>query len=95
MRPHAERNHSRLIGNRRLNDIDIRQLVQGNVLGMYLFGYGNFVSSNGIIGVNFSRHFAAVGGYQLGSRLHVNGTHDHLGLRITQKGAIAGLQVSY
>jgi hypothetical protein len=69
--------------------------IQGNVLGMYLFGYGNFVSSNGIIGVNFSRHFAAVGGYQLGSRLHVNGTHDHLGLRITQKGAIAGLQVSY
>lgn len=69
--------------------------VQGNVLGMYLFGYGNFVSTSGALGVNFSRHFAAVGGYQLGSRLEVNGTHDHIGLRLTQKGAIAGLETSF
>jgi hypothetical protein len=69
--------------------------VQGNVLGMYLFGYGNFVSSNGSFGVNFSRHFAAVAGYQLGSRLEVNGSKDRIALRLTQKGAVVGLQTSF
>jgi hypothetical protein len=69
--------------------------VQGNVLGMYLFGYGNFVSSNGSFGINFSKHFAAVAGYQLGSRLEVNGTSDRIGLRFTQKGVVVGLETSF
>ena len=34
---------------------------------MYLFGYGNFVSTVGSVGLNLSKHFAVVGGYQLGS----------------------------
>jgi hypothetical protein len=72
-----------------------RVFVQGNVLGMYLFGYGNFVSSNGSLGVTLTKHFAAVAGYQLGSRLEVNGTNDRIGIRLTQKGAVAGIQTSF
>jgi hypothetical protein len=62
---------------------------------MYLFGYGNFVSSTGAIGVKLSKHFAATGGYQLGSHLVVNGSEDRIGLRFTQKGAVVGLQTSF
>jgi hypothetical protein len=72
-----------------------RVFVAGNVLGMYLFGYGNFVSTVGDVGVNLSKHFAVIGGYQLGSHLVVNNTNDRIGLRFTQKGAIAGLEASF
>ena len=34
-------------------------------------------------------------GYQLGSHLVVNNTHDRLGVRLVQKGAIVGLQTSF
>ena len=57
---------------------------------MYFFGYGNFVSSAGDVGVTISKHFAVLAGYQLGSRLVVKGTIDRLGLRLVQKGAILG-----
>jgi hypothetical protein len=42
----------------------------------------------GDVGWTISKHFAAIGGYQLGSHLVVNGTHDRLGLLLVQKGAI-------
>jgi hypothetical protein len=48
--------------------------VDGNVKGMYFFGYGNFVSTAATVGFNFSRHIGAVGGYQLGSHLAIHGT---------------------
>lgn len=69
--------------------------VHANVLGMYLFGYGNFVSSEGDLGFSFSRHFAAVAGYQLASHLQVNNASDRIGLRFTQKGALVGLETSF
>lgn len=72
-----------------------RVFVDGNVLGMYLFGYGNFVSTVGQVGVNFSKHFAVIGGYQLGSHLIVNNTNDRIGLRFIQKGALVGLETSF
>jgi hypothetical protein len=74
-----------------------RLFVQGNVLGMYLFGYGNFVSTVGNVGVNLSKHFAVLAGYQLGSHLVVNNnsTNDRVGLRLVQKGAIVGLETSF
>jgi len=72
-----------------------RVFVDGNVLGMYLFGYGNFVSSVGRVGISFSRHFAGVAGYQLGTHLIVNNTVDRVGIRLTQKGAIVGLEASF
>jgi hypothetical protein len=69
--------------------------VDANVLGMYFFGYGNFVSSAGDVGWTISKHFAVLGGYQLGSHLVVNGTHDRIGLQLVQKGAVAGVQASF
>jgi len=74
-----------------------RVFVEGNVLGMYLFGYGNFVSTVGTVGVTLSKHFAVLGGYQLGSHLVVNNnsSNDRVGLRLTQKGAIVGLETSF
>jgi hypothetical protein len=72
-----------------------RVFVDGNVLGMYLFGYGNFVSTTVDVGVNLSRHFAILAGYQLGSHLVVNNAHDRVGLRLIQKGAVVGLQTSF
>ncbi len=72
-----------------------RVFVQGNVLGMYLFGYGNFVSTNGNIGVTLSKHFSVLGGYQLASHLVVNDTHDRIGLRFVQRGAVLGLETSF
>jgi hypothetical protein len=74
-----------------------RLFVDGNVLGMYLFGYGNFVSTVGNVGLNLSKHFAVIGGYQLGSHLVVNNnsSNDRVGLRLIQKGAIVGLETSF
>lgn len=72
-----------------------RLFVQGNVLGMYLFGYGNFVSTIGNVGFTLSKHFAILAGYQLGQHLVVNNTHDRVGLRLTQKGAVVGLETSF
>jgi hypothetical protein len=72
-----------------------RVFIDGSVLGMYLFGYGNFVSATGDVGVTLSKHFAVLAGYQLGSHLVVNNSLDRIGLRLVQKGAIVGLQASF
>ena len=73
-----------------------RVFVEGNVLGMYLFGYGNFVSTADTIGVTVSKHLSLNAGYQLGSRLVVNNKNsDRIGLRLTQKGAIVGIEASF
>jgi hypothetical protein len=74
-----------------------RVFVQGNVLGMYLFGYGNFVSTVGSVGITLSKHFAVLAGYQLGSHLVVNNnsSSNRVGLRLVQKGAIVGLETSF
>jgi len=72
-----------------------RVFVEGNVYGMYLFGYGNFVSSAGDIGVTLTKHLSANAGYTLGTRLNVNGTSNRIGLDLTQKGPIVGLQFSF
>jgi hypothetical protein len=74
-----------------------RLFVQGNVLGMYLFVYGNFVSTVGNVGFSFSKHFAVLAGYQLGSHLVVNNnsSSNRVGLRLVQKGAIVGLETSF
>jgi hypothetical protein len=74
-----------------------RFFVEGNVYGMYLFGYGNFVSTTDDIGVTLTKHISANAGYQLGSRLVVNNSSssDRIGLRLTQSGAIVGLEFSF
>jgi hypothetical protein len=69
--------------------------IQGNLFGMYLFGYGNFVSSSGSLGVNLNKHLAVIGGYELATHLEVNNASDRIGFHFTQKGAIAGLEASF
>jgi hypothetical protein len=72
-----------------------RLFVDGNVKGMYFFGYGNFVSTAGKVGFNFGRHVSAIGGYQLGSHLAIHGTSSRLDVRQTQKGPTAGLEFNF
>jgi hypothetical protein len=72
-----------------------RVYVDGNVMGMYLFGYGNFVSSIGKVGITLTKHFSVGAGYQLGSHLTVNTASDRVGLQLNQKGPIAGLEASF
>jgi hypothetical protein len=72
-----------------------RVFIDGNVYGMYFFGYGNFVSSAGDIGVTLTKHITANAGYALGTRFDVKGTSDRIGLNLTQKGPLVGLQFSF
>jgi hypothetical protein len=72
-----------------------RFFVTANVLGMYFFGYGNFVSSQGTVGLKLTKNLALRGGYQLGSRFNINTKANRLGVSLTQKGAIAGLEISF
>jgi len=63
---------------------------------MYLFGYGNFVSTADDIGFSITKHLSVNAGYQLGSRLVVknSASNNRIGLRLTQSGAIVGIQAS-
>ena len=72
-----------------------RLFVDGNLKGMYFFGYGNFVSTAGKVGFNFGRHVSAIGGYTLGSHLAIHGTSGRLDVRQTQKGPTAGLEFNF
>lgn len=72
-----------------------RFFVAGNLLGMYFFGYGNFISSFGTLGVSLNKHLNFQGGYQLSSRLNIKSKTDRIGLNLTQRGAIAGLEFSF
>lgn len=74
-----------------------RVFVDGNVYGMYFFGYGNFISTAGFLGVTVNKHLALKAGYQLGSRLVVNASahSDRLGITMTQQGPMAGIEISF
>jgi len=74
-----------------------RVFVEGNVYGMYFFGYGNFISSAGTLGLTINKHLTLNAGYQLGSRLVVNNSSsaNRIGLTLHQHGPMAGLEVSF
>jgi len=72
-----------------------RLYVDGNVKGMYFFGYGNFVSTAGKVGAVLGRHVAVIGGYELGSHLAIHGTSSRLDIRQTQRGPTAGLSFTF
>lgn len=74
-----------------------RLFVEGQVNGMYFFGYGNFVSTADGIGFAISKHLSLDAGYQLGSRLVVKNSpsNNRVGLRLTQSGAIVGIEASF
>jgi hypothetical protein len=74
-----------------------RIYIDGDLYGMYFFGYGNFVSTTDALGVMLTRHVSLSLGYQLGSRLIVNNdtSTNRLGVHLTQQGGIAGLQYTF
>lgn len=72
-----------------------RLSLEGSVRGMYLFGYGDFVTARANVGVGLTDHLALRAGYQMGSRLSVHGTSDSIAVRLTQKGPTAGLEYSW
>jgi len=72
-----------------------RLFIDGNVLGMYLFGYGNYASTTDFLGVSLFKHLSADAGYALGSRLRVNDQNNRVGLNLVQKGPIVGMEVSF
>jgi hypothetical protein len=69
--------------------------VDGGVQGMYLFGYGDFWSGRAMADIAFTRHWYFTAGYQLGTRLSVHGSTNDIGIRLTQKGPVAGVQASW
>ena len=72
-----------------------RFFVEGDVYGMYFFGYGNYVSLEDSIGYSVGKHISLKAGYALASRLIVNAQTDRIGIHMTQKGATAGLEFSF
>jgi hypothetical protein len=72
-----------------------RVFIEGDVYGMYFFGYGNYVSTTDSLGVTLTKHIALKAGYQLASRLIVNAQTDRIGLHMTQQGATTGLEFSF
>jgi hypothetical protein len=74
-----------------------RVFVEGNVYGMYFFGYGNYVSSFGDLGFTITKHLSLNAGYQLGSRLVVNNnsSSNRIGLNMTQRGPLVGVEFSF
>jgi hypothetical protein len=73
-----------------------RVFVTGNVFGMYFFGYGNFISTLDTIGISATKHLNIRAGYQLGTRLNVNNNAStRVGLNLTQKGPVVGIEVPF
>jgi hypothetical protein len=75
---------------------DSRRLdFDGIMQGMYFFGYGDFWSGRVTADIAFSRHWDFSAGYQLGTRLSIHGGSDQIGIRLTQKGPVAGVMASW
>jgi hypothetical protein len=74
-----------------------RLFVEGNLYGMYFFGYGNYVSSAGTLGLTVTKHLSLNAGYQLANRLvvHNDKSTGRIGLDMTQKGPLVGLELSF
>jgi hypothetical protein len=74
-----------------------RLFIEGNVYGMYLGGYGSYYSSSGDVGFSFTRHLSVSAGYALASRLdlHNKASTNRIGLSMTQRGPLAGFQLSF
>jgi hypothetical protein len=74
-----------------------RVFVDGQVYGMYFFGYGNYVSAWGSLGITITKHLSAKAGYQLGSRLVVDRdtSTNRIGINLTEKGPIVGVEFSF
>jgi hypothetical protein len=72
-----------------------RLSLEGSARGMYFFGYGDFVTARGSIGVGLTNRLVLRAGYEMGSRLSIHGTADQIAVRNTQKGPTAGIEYSW
>lgn len=72
-----------------------RLSVAGSVRGMSFFGYGNFVTAGGDVGVGLTQHLNVRGGYEMGSRLSIHGTSDQIAVKLTHRGPTAGLEYAW
>jgi hypothetical protein len=74
-----------------------RVFIDGQVNGMYFFGYGSFVSAAGSLGFSITKHVARRAGYHLASHLviHNDSSTNRIGLRLNQQGPFAGVQFSF
>lgn len=72
-----------------------RLAVDGTFQGMSFFGYGNFMTARGTADVALSRHWRLNLGYQMGTRLKIDTGTNEIGIRLTQKGPIAGFEASW
>ena len=73
-----------------------RLSLQGTFQGMYLFGYGSYYSANGKAQVKVLQHLNLTAGYQLGTRLKVKTDSGRtVGMNLTQKGPVAGIEASW
>jgi hypothetical protein len=72
-----------------------RLAVDGGLQGMSFFGYGNFITARGTGDISLSRHWRINLGYQMGTRLRIEGGTNQIGIRLTQKGPIAGFEASW
>jgi len=72
-----------------------RFFVDANLLGMYFFGYGHYVSTLGTLGFNLAQHVAIRGGYTISSRFDLTTRTNRIGVSLSQQGGIAGLEFSF
>jgi hypothetical protein len=72
-----------------------RLFVTGNLQGMYFFGYGNYLSTFDTLGLTANKHLSIRAGYRLGQRLNINSKTDRIGLNLTQKGPVVGIEFSF
>ena len=79
----------------RLYLISQRLFVEGNLNGMWLFGYGNYLSTFNDLGFAFGKHLAVKAGYAYASRFRVNDSSSRVGLSLDQRGPTAGFDISF
>lgn len=73
-----------------------RLFLEGNLYGMYLFGYGNFLSTVDTLGLTINKHLSLNAGYGLGSRLVVNNkSNARYGIHLIQQGVLVGMEASF
>jgi hypothetical protein len=72
-----------------------RLSLDGYFNGMYFFGYGDFYSARGLAGIGITHHWKAIAGYQMGTRLSIHGGSNNIGIRLTQKGPVVGIEGSW
>jgi hypothetical protein len=74
-----------------------RLFIEGNVYGMYLGGYGSYYSSSGDLGFRLTSRLSVAAGYALASRLDIHNkpSTNRIGLNLTQRGPLVGLQYAF